>query len=205
MVKENNYLKLINSSQKFFSLLDLSLLWNNNVISVTKLASYYVKQGKLFKLKRGIYSLITEKNINESDLCVIGQKLISPSYITYHTALTKHGINFQYYKSVHLFSKFSKTIVLDINKNKISFVYHKINKDVLYLKKGLIEILTPNGSYYLASSERSIIDSWYLNSNLGLDYTKNSKINRKILKELAIDYNSPRIWKNLKLYFNITK
>jgi predicted transcriptional regulator of viral defense system len=205
MVNENNYIKLINSTQKFFSILDLSLIWDSDLNNTVKLASYYVKQGKLFKIKRGLFSILPFDRIEQSDLFVIGQKIITPSYITYHTALTKYGINFQYYKSIHLFAKYSKVITINLNNKVIYFVFHKISNDLLYLKKGLYEEQTANGSYYLTTIERTIIDTWFINPNLSLDHINNNKINKKLLKEIAQAYDLPRIWKNLKLYFNILK
>jgi predicted transcriptional regulator of viral defense system len=202
MVHNNNYEKLLSNPSKFFSIQDLVVIWNENDKQIiSKLVSYYVKNKKLFTIKRGLYSLIQLNKLTKEDIAIIAQKIITPSYITYHTVLNNNGINFQYYNSIHLMSKYYRKFTI----NNIDIIFHKANDKVLYNPVGINKFKSNNGQYNIASSERAIIDSWYLNKNQGLDNPNFKNLNKKLLKDLATVYNQPRIWKNLLTTYNIKK
>ena len=194
----SNLALLLASKQNVFSLGDLSLIWGeSNRILVSDLAGWYVDSGKFFKIKTGLFSLLdplTQKNLNYQ--LSIAQKLVSPSYISYHTVLAESGVNFQYYNSIHSCGLINKKFkVADQD-----FIYHKIEAEIFYNPLGIIK-----NQFGLdqACIERAICDSWYINSGLGLDNIEN--INLELLLELAIIYNKSRIWKNLKSVFGIKK
>ena len=150
---------LLASKQSIFSLADLSLIWGeSNRILVSDLAGWYVDSSKLFKIKTGLFSLfdpLTQKNLNYQ--LSIAQKLVSPSYISYHTVLAESGVNFQYYNSIHSCGLINKKFkVADQD-----FVYHKIEAEIFYNPLGIIK-----NQFGLdqACIERAICDSWYINS-----------------------------------------
>lgn len=204
-MEDNNYNILLKSGIKFFNIGDLVLLWSeSNKKNISKLIYYYVKSKKIFKLKSGLYSIIPFDLLQSEHLFVIAQKLITPSYISYHSALTQHALNFQHYNSVHLSTLYNKTIILKLGIiGHIEFKFHKVKPEIFYANIGLQTINTNFGTYSIVSKERAIIESWYLNSQLGID-NKDSKLDLKQLIQIAKLYNQPRINKNLKQFFGIT-
>jgi predicted transcriptional regulator of viral defense system len=204
-MEDNNYNILLRSGLKFFNLDDLVLLWSeSNKSNLSKLIYYYLKTKKIYKLKSGLYTLLPLDSIEEKHLFVIAQKIITPSYITYHSALINHALNFQYYNSIHLSALYNKTIKLTIGKlGLVEFKFHKIKSDLLYSSIGIETTHLDSGSYSITSKERTVIESWYLNSNIGID-NLNTKFDKNMLIVLAKLYNQPRVNNNLKTFFNIT-
>lgn len=202
---DNNYQKLLKSGLNFFNIDDLVLLWSDsNKATLSKLIHYYAKTDRLFKLKSGLYSLIPLDKITQEHLPIIAQKIITPSYISYHTALTKYALNFQYYKSIHLCSLYNKTIQISIgNLGVIEFVFHKLQSDLFFDSTGIETTKTDFGTYSIVSPERAIIESWYLNKQIGIDNAR-IKLNTKLLIKLATIFDQSRINRNLKNVFNIT-
>jgi predicted transcriptional regulator of viral defense system len=196
----NYYIILLESGLKFFNISDLQLIWKiNDRTKVINIIRYYKSKNKIYSIKSGLYTLIPKDKITFDDKLIIAQKIISPSYISYHTALNINGINFQYYDSIHLIADYHKKInILGTN-----IIFHKINNSMFLSKLGLIEAKTNNGAYTIAGPERSIIDSWYLNPSIGIDINYSNKIDKKLLLQIASLYNKPSIIKNLKKYFKI--
>ncbi len=94
---DNYFLILLKSDQKFFNIMDLGILWSkSNKIQIKNLIAYYKTKNKIFCIKRGVYSLIPLNKITKEDKLIIAQKIITPSYISYHTALSINGVNYQY-------------------------------------------------------------------------------------------------------------
>jgi len=150
--------KLLKFGNKVFSVDDLAVLWN--VPDRKKLwesIKYYIRSGRLRKLYSGVYALEGEE-FSEFELAV---KLVNPAYISFHTALGVHGINFQHYGDVHAMALVSKEI--EVNGQK--FVYHQLKKEVFFDDSGLDR----ESGYTMASPERAVCDSLYLVSNMAFD------------------------------------
>ena len=196
-----NYTKLeqlLSSGQKVFSLDDLVLIWSeSDRTKVSDLARWYINQNKLFRIKSGLFSLFDPSlGISRDEQLTIAQKLITPSYISYHTALSQSGINFQYYSSIHSCSLINKEIVIGNH----TIVFHKIEPEIFFNPLGI----TKNElGLDWANPERAVCDSWYINSGIGLDNIANLDLD--LLLQTAQVYNKPRIWRNLKLIFGIKK
>ena len=79
---------------------------------------YYLRKGKLNRIYRGIYSL--NKKYSQLELA---QKLQPLSYVSLHTALSIHGINFQYYSSMEQFL----TIILLLAIKTVFDAFHTQN------------------------------------------------------------------------------
>jgi predicted transcriptional regulator of viral defense system len=199
-MEDNYYITLLKTGQKFFNTSDLQVLWNFvERTKVNNIIRYYKTKKKIYTIKSGLFSLIPLEDVTFEDKLIIAQKIITPSYVSYHTALNINGVNFQYYESIHLIADYYKKL----NILGTEIVFHKITDSIFLSRLGLKEIKTKNGNYTIAGTERSIIDTWYLNPNIGLDINYSSKIDKKLLIQISNLYNKPSIKINLKKYFKI--
>lgn len=174
---------LIKSNYNVFNVDDLVAIWaSSNRRDVLESIKGYINREKVFNIFKGVYVL--DKNYNKFELA---QKLYTPSYITYYSALAVHGIIFQKYSDIHLFASNSKKIVVDGQK----YIFHKMKTKVLMNQKGLDVI----DNYTLASPERSICDSLYLNKRLTFDNLRNIK--KEKLQEISRIYNNKRLEKDI--------
>lgn len=163
---------------------DLMVLWDvTNRRDVIESIKDYIRRERMYSIKRGIYSLDKDYDVNE-----LAQKLLSPSYISYYSALAIHGIIFQKYSEIHCFALYSK----DFNINDQKFIYHKINEDVLSIQEGIIS----EGKYTIASAERAICDSLYLNKTIAFDNLRNIDIEK--LEKISRIYSNKRLEKDIK-------
>ena len=182
---------LLVSGKNLFSLQDLAVIWEvGESKKLKEQVKYYLRKGRLHQIKRGIYSL--KKEYSDLDLA---QKLIPLSYITFHTALSIQGINFQYYTEIHSSSLKSRRIKIGDK----TFVYHKIPEQAFYNNLGLIKEPT----YTIASPERAIVESLLFATRLGFDHLDN--IDKDKLIEITKLYENKRlearVKKLIKKYF----
>ena len=176
--------KLQKTNFNVFTTDDLVILWEvENRREAIESVKDYIRRGRMFSIKKGIYSLTKEYDTKE-----LSQKLITPSYISYYTALGIHGIIFQKYSEIHSMASYSKTF--DINNQK--FIYHKTTPEVLHSQKGILI----EANYTIANPERAICDSLYLNSNSAFDNLRNVDIEK--LQQVAKIYKNKRLEKDIK-------
>ena len=166
--------------QTVFGLSDIALLTgklaDKNLISAI---SYYVKQGDLVRLAKGLYSLDDHYSVRE-----LGNRLRSPSYISLYTVLQDQGVIFQPYSSIFLVANRNET--REIRGQK--FAYRKIKDEILLNLSG-IEI---KDGVATASLERAILDKIYLDGpehfdNLrAVDWDKMNELNRSVYQRKNI-------------------
>ena len=174
---------LILSGKNIFSLQDLAVQWN--IVEhrkLVELVKYYLRQKRILPIKKGLYSI----NKSYSDL-ELAQKIVPISYVSYHTALSFYGVNFQFYSEIHSCSLKSKTI--QIGEKKL--VYHKIPDQVFYSGVGLVQ----ENNFTIANLERTICDSLLINKNIGFDHLDN--INAEKLIEISKIYKNKRLENSL--------
>jgi len=156
MIK-GNIIELYKSKNDVFTIKDIALIWKeNNSNNLKSKIKYYLDEGKLFSVRRGVYAKIKDYNIFEAV-----NKIYSPSYISFETILQKEGLIFQYTEEIFLVAQLSKQI--EINKRKI--IYRKLKKEILLNKNGVIY----ENNYYRATKERAFMDMIYLNKNYSFD------------------------------------
>lgn len=173
---KDKLLKLHVSKLSVFTIEDLSTLWNISDRKVLlESIKYYLLTKRLKSLKRGVY--VADKEYNNFELA---QKLYAPSYISLHTALGSHGINFQHYETVYSVSLQRKKIEVEGKK----FSYHSLKEQIFWNQLGLEK----KENYYLASPERAVCDAIYLFPRLGFDYLQ--RLDSQKLRELAPLYDS---------------
>lgn len=159
-MRQYDILKIYKAKNTVFTTKEISLIWQETSLSLVKSRIfYYVKKGKLYHLRRGIYA--KDKNYDRFELAT---KIFKPSYISLETALQREGIIFQYHKSISAVSYLSREIICDGQK----FIFHKIKSPVLLNDLGLEK----KENYFIASKERAFLDALYLYKNYHFDNLK---------------------------------
>jgi len=170
LMERDYLLDLMRSKNTIFTTKDVSLLWGESDVNFVKKKLYrYLKTGKLYSVRKGIYA--KDRKYEKYELAT---KIFTPSYISFETALAKAGVVFQFYGQIFVASYLTRE--LSIGGQKYSF--RKI-KDAILTNKAGIEV---KENYFLASPERALLDVMYLNKeyhfdNLGsIDWNKVEEI-----------------------------
>lgn len=149
--------KLYQSPKTILTNKDLALIWQEtNQTNLKAKAAYYVKQGALIRLTRGVFA--KDKNYNPRELAT---SIYTPSYISFETVLRDAGIIFQYYDTIFTAGPWSKTIKVD----KQTFTFRKLKNELLFNPAGT----EFKENYNSASPERAFLDTIYLNSEYYFD------------------------------------
>jgi len=189
ITKKGNYLNiLLRSNKTIFSTKEIALLWNEeNSAAVRNRLNDYVKNGKLIRLRRGLYS--KDKNYDKFELAV---NIYTPSYISFETVLYKAGAIFQYYNSIFVASYLTR----DVNVDNQKYSYKKIKDTVLTNQSGIKR----NNNYYIASPERAFLDVVYLNK--GYHFDNLSPIEWDKVFEILPVYKNKAMEKRVKEYYD---
>jgi len=189
ITKKGNYLNiLLRFNKTIFSTKEIALLWNEeNSVAVRNRLNDYVKNGKLIRLRRGLYS--KDKNYDKFELAV---NIYTPSYISFETVLYKAGAIFQYYNSIFVASYLAR----DINVDNQKYSYRKIKDTVLTNQSGIKR----NNNYYIASPERAFLDVVYLNK--GYHFDNLSPIEWDKVFEILPVYKNKAMEKRVKEYYD---
>jgi len=189
ITKKGNYLNiLLRSNKTIFSTKEIALLWNEeNSAAVRNRLNDYVKNGKLIRLRRGLYS--KDKNYDKFELAV---NIYTPSYISFETVLYKAGAIFQYYNSIFVASYLAR----DINVDNQKYSYRKIKDTILTNQSGIKR----NNNYYIASPERAFLDVVYLNK--GYHFDNLSPIEWDKVFEILPVYKNKAMEKRVKEYYD---
>jgi predicted transcriptional regulator of viral defense system len=189
ITKKGNYLNiLLRFNKTIFSTKEIALLWNEeNSVAVRNRLNDYVKNGKLIRLRRGLYS--KDKNYDKFELAV---NIYTPSYISFETVLYKAGAIFQYYNSIFVASYLTR----DVNVDNQKYSYKKIKDTVLTNQSGIKR----NNNYYIASPERAFLDVVYLNK--GYHFDNLSPIEWDKVFEILPVYKNKAMEKRVKEYYD---
>ncbi len=155
---ENNLIfKLYNDSRTVYRLNDIALLLGeNNVESLNKRLNYFVRTAKLQNPRKGIYA---KSGYSTEELAC---RIFIPSYISLEYVLQKSGVIFQYNSQITSISYLSRSIDIEDN----SFLFRKIKNEILVDTTG---ILRHANGVNIATTERALLDSMYLNGDCFFD------------------------------------
>ncbi|MFH1129236.1 MAG: hypothetical protein V1686_00655 [Patescibacteria group bacterium] len=184
-MKKDNILEIMRSKNTVFTSKDIALIWNESTPSALKKKIYrYVKAGKMYAIRRGLYA--KDKDYNKFELAT---KIFTPAYIGFETALVKAGFIFQFYGQIFIASYLSREIIVDGQ----TYIFKKIKDSMLTNKIG-IEV---NENYYIASPERAFLDILYLHKDYYFDNL--SSLNwDKVYEILPIYGGNKRMEKKVK-------
>lgn len=140
-----------------YKLKDIALLvGEENFGSLNQKLNYYVRTGKLYSPRKGIY---TKSGYNKNELaCTI----FTPSYISLEFVLQKAGIIFQYDSRITAISYLSRSIEIDGQ----AYLYRKIKNELLINTEG---IERQANQINIATPERAFLDILYLNKEYYFD------------------------------------
>ena len=184
---EKDYLlDIMRSKNTVFTASDISLLWGKSDANFVRKKIYrYIKTGKIYSIRRGIYA--KDKNYNKYELAT---KIYTPSYISFETVLAKAGIIFQFYGQIFTASYLTRELKIDGQ----TYSFKKIKDPVLINKTGIEE----KDNYYIASPERAFLDVVYLNKNYYFDNLIN--IDWDKVYEILPIYNNKRMKRKIEKY-----
>lgn len=180
--------RLYQSKNTVLTTKDLALIWREtNKNNLKAKISYYVKQGSLMRLSRGIFA--KDKNYNPKELAT---SIYAPSYVSFETVLREAGIIFQHYDTIFIAGQWSKTIIIGGH----TFVFRKLKNIVLYNSSGIVN----KDNYSMATQERAFLDTIYLFPEYYFDNLRN--INWENCFELVKIYGNKQLIKRLNNYYN---
>lgn len=178
---------LLRSPKTIFSTKDIALLWGEQAEAAVRVRlSQYVKNGKLIRVRRGIYA--KDKNYDRFELAT---RIYTPSYVSFETILTRTGVNFQYYGNIFVASYVTREIEAD--GQKISFIKMKD-----YVLSNTIGIEHTN-DVATATKERAFLDRIYVSKDYHFDHLDVLDWD-KVFEILPI-YRNKRMNKKVDEYF----
>lgn len=186
IVMDNLIAKLYQSPKTILTNKDLALIWGEtNQNNLKSKLTYYVKQGSLIRLTRGVFA----KN-KEYDAKELAVSIYTPSYISFETVLRESGVIFQHYDTIFAAGPWPKTMTID----KTTITFRKLKDSVLFNPSGVEN----KDNYSIATLERAFLDMVYLFPEYYFDNL--GPINWEKCFELAATYHNQQLIKRLKKY-----
>ncbi len=183
---DNLIAKIYQLSKTVLTNKDLALVWQEtNQNNLKAKVAYYIKQGTLLKITRGV--LAKDKNYNKRELAT---SLYTPSYISFETALRDCGVIFQHYETIFVAGKWTKNLKID----QQNFSFRKLKDEVLFNPAGIIS----KDNYNIATQERAFLDMIYLFPKYYFDNL--SGINWEKCFKLVAIYKNKAMIERLKKY-----
>ncbi len=182
---------LLRAKNTVFTFKELALIWKETDANLAKKYAYrYVKMGKLYPIRKGIYA--KDKNYDRLELAV---KIFNPAYISLETVLAREGVIFQHYDRVFVVSYLSREVFCDGQ----TYVYRRIKEAILTNPLGLEK----KENYYIASKERAFLDTIYLNKSYHFDNL--SPIDWDKCFEIVAIYENKAMEKRLNSYYQLAR
>ena len=178
--------KIYQISKTILTNKDLSLIWEEtNPDNLKAKTAYYVKQGTLIRLTRGVFA--KDKKYNTKELAA---SIYAPSYISFETALREAGVIFQHYDTIFVAARWPVTKKIDNH----SFTFRKLKDSVLYNPTGIKN----ENNYSIATPERAFLDTIYLFPKYHFDDLKS--IDWEKCHEIVKIYGNKELIKRLNKY-----
>lgn len=178
---------LLRLKNSVFTTKDVALFWRDTQTTASQVRlNYYVKTGKLIRVRRGIYA--KDKNYDKYEFAT---KIFRPSYVSFETVLGSSGMTFQYYSNIFVASYLKREIKCD--GQIYSFV--KMKDSILSNPKGVDQ----TGEYAIASKERAFLDTVYRSKNYHFDNL--SPLDWDKVFEMLPIYNNKKMVKTVQKYY----
>ena len=179
-----SYQHLLRIDKPFFTQNEVAHALDIKLASAEVLCSRYVNKGLLTRLKRGLYAKTeTLAHLSQIDLFRIANILQVPSYISFMTALSYHGVTTQVQRGFFESISVKRTRTFEVG--DLCFRYIKIRPD---LYKDFIKM----DGFFIALPEKAVLDSFYLASmgRYALDVSSLdlTKIDEGILADFSVLY-----------------
>lgn len=179
-------LKILNQSQRtVFRLTDLKGLWRNKELNTKIAAKRMVEKNLLYRIAKGYYALNKDYNLFE-----LANLIVSPSYVSFNSALFYHNICFQMSKTIDSVALFNYKKEI----GRAVFQYSAMKRDLFFNLEGIIF----KNNISVASPERAILDCFYFGFLPNIDHEE--KVSFDYLKELSSLYPKSIQKKIINLY-----
>lgn len=167
-------LKILSDSKKtVFRTEDLREIWQDDGRTTVIAAGRMVNAGLILRLATGYYALNEEYNIYE-----LANLLVSPSYVSFNSALFFAGVCFQISDVIESAAGIYRMKTIGGR----AFKYHALKKEILYNTDGI----NMKNNISIAGPERAILDTFYFGLHPNID--DRERINRTYLKRLSEIY-----------------
>lgn len=148
---------LLRSNKTVFSFRDIALLWRSPTTNAARVRiNYYVKNGELVHLRKGLYA----KDVHY-DRLELAAKIYIPSYVSFETVLAKAGVVFQFYEQIFAASYLTREVSVDTQ----TYAFRKIKNFVLTNPMGIEN----KKNCSIAGIERAFLDTVYINVDYHFD------------------------------------
>jgi len=148
---------LIRQTQTVFTFAELLLMWGGiDAATARKRASYYVKTGGLYPIRRGLYG--RDKGYDRYEMAT---KILTPAYISFESVLANAGVIFQYSSQITVASYQTRDLIVDGK----SVLFRTLKPAILTNTNGIIQ----REYYAIATPERALLDTIYLNPDYYFD------------------------------------
>ena len=164
---------LLDSGKTVFTAQDLRMLWNESNHTAKINAARMADSEVLRRISRGYYSL--RKEYNEYELA---NRIVSPSYVSFQSALFYAGISFQERGRVDSAARINYRKTID---GRV-YAYYVIKDELLFN----IEGIRSYGWVSIAYPERAILDCLYIGFLPDID--RKEKLNKTLIKKLSAFY-----------------
>jgi len=190
MKKKDFLLEIYKKDQSVFTLSEIAFLFPQiSYPNLKRKISYYVKVGKILRLRKGIYG---KENFDPFELA---NKIYTPSYISFETVLKKEGVVFQESSGIFVACYLTRKIKC----GSIEIFYRKIKNEALTNLKGIEKM----EGYFIATKERAFLDAVLVYKDYYFDNL--SPLNWEIVFDLLKIYKSRALEKRTGQYFKIYK
>lgn len=178
---------ILRSAKTVLSLKDIALLWQDSDTDAARVRlNYYVRNGDLIRIRRGLYA--KSKEYSKLELIT---KIFTPAYVSFETVLAKEGLIFQYHTQITVASYLTRSLSIDGQ----TYSYKKIKDTVLTNAVG-IELLDETS---VATKERAFLDTLYINAGYHFDNLRS--LNWEKVNTLLTIYNNKRLAKAVSQLF----
>lgn len=199
MDKINNYLKwdivhrvLLERNLRIFSLLDFIKLFQISKQSAISFLARHSRRGNLSRLKRGLYTL----SLHPPSLYLVANSLYQPSYISFETALSIHGL---IPEVVYAYTSATPKVTQRFIALGNEFVYHSIKKKAF---TGYVPTKLEGETILLATAEKAVIDYLYfvsLGKKEWIDRLQTRTLRKEKLREYAQLFDRRQLFNLLSL------
>lgn len=180
---------ILRSPKTVFTYGDIFLLWGEQSSNSARVRlNYYVRNGDLYRIRRGMYA--KDKNYNKTELA---SRIFTPSYVSFETVLAKEGVTFQYYSQIFIASYLSREILID----QQIYSFKKIKDDILTNPLGIEN----KDELSIATKERAFLDTLYINTDYYFDNL--GSLNWDKILEMVEIYQNKRMLKKVKELYAI--
>lgn len=191
--KNRRFSQVVSLDDRVFHTSDLANLWNiQKTTTLRQTLSRYVSQGLLFRIYKGLYSIIDPKNL---DAWLLGVKAVHDyAYVSCESVLYKEGIINQPSSEITIVSRQSRRFSIGNN----NFRVRRMNDKFLFNDVGINIV----DGIRIATKSRAIADMLYFYPQKYFDSADSHLINWKAVRDIAgkIGYNV-----NIPKYDEITK